>query len=230
MRDWIAFWNSPHSIYVNDRHFDVHYRTIANFIASHVPSPSATVVDFGCGEALHADRVAAVAGRVILCEAASNVRDALSTRFARNPTIEVRAPEQVAALADGSVDLAVMISVVQYLDAREFDDVLALFRRLLPPGGLLIVGDVIPPDVSPFADAVALLRYGAAEGFLGAAVWGLVRTIFSPYSRLRSKVGLSLYSEEAMLKKLAAAGFTASQAPKNVGPNPARSTFLARRG
>src|SRR5215831_14685846 len=114
MRDWIAFWNSPHSIYVNGRHSDVHYRTIADFIARHVPSPTATVVDFGCGEALHADRVAAVARRVILCEAAPNVRDALSARFASNPKIEARSPEQVTALGDGSVDLAVMISVVQY--------------------------------------------------------------------------------------------------------------------
>jgi len=230
MRDWIAFWNSPHSIYVNGRHFDVHYRTIADFIARHVSSPTTTVVDFGCGEALHADRVAAVAGRVILCEAPPKVRAALSARFSSNSRIEVRSPEQVTALGDGSVGLAVMISVVQYLDEREFDDVLALFHRLLPPGGLLIVGDVIPPGVSPFADAVALLRYGAAEGFLGAAIWGLVRTVFSPYSRLRSKVGLSLYTEDAMLKKLAAAGFAGTRAPKNVGPNPARTTFLARRG
>ena len=29
MGDWIAFWDSEHSIYVNARHRDVHYRTIA---------------------------------------------------------------------------------------------------------------------------------------------------------------------------------------------------------
>jgi len=229
MRDWIAFWDSNHSIYVNAQHFDVHYRTIADFIAGHVPSPSATVLDYGCGEALHADRVAAAAGRLILGEAAAKVRAALTARFKDNAKIEVRSPEEIATRPDGSIDLAVMISVVQYLDAQEFDAVLALFRRLLKPNGLLIIGDVVPPAVSPMGDTVALLRYGAANGFLGAALWGLVRTIFSPYSRLRSKLGLSLYSEAQMLQKLAAAGFAAARARANVGPNPARMTFLARR-
>ena len=63
MRDWISFWDSHHSIYVNARHFDVHYRTIADMIVRHLPSPDAVVLDFGCGEALHADRVAALIRR-----------------------------------------------------------------------------------------------------------------------------------------------------------------------
>ena len=50
MRDWISFWDSDHSIYVNARHFDVHYRTIADMIVRHVPSPDAVVLDFGCGD------------------------------------------------------------------------------------------------------------------------------------------------------------------------------------
>ncbi len=57
MGDWIAFWDSEHSIYVNARHRDVHYRLIAEHIREHVP-PGATVLDYGCGEALHADIVA----------------------------------------------------------------------------------------------------------------------------------------------------------------------------
>ena len=44
MGDWIAFWDSQHSIYVNARHRDVLYRAIAQDIRAHVPvgvSPSA---------------------------------------------------------------------------------------------------------------------------------------------------------------------------------------------
>src|SRR5215470_14769390 len=58
MGDWIAFWDSEHSIYVNARHRDVHYRTIAQDIRARLP-PGAAVLDYGCGEALHADLVAA---------------------------------------------------------------------------------------------------------------------------------------------------------------------------
>src|SRR5262245_55571619 len=141
MGDWIAFWNSDHSIYVNARHRDVHYRNVAQDIAAQVPA-GAAVLDYGCGEALHADIVAAKASRLILCEAAPKVRAGLAARFADNRKIEVRTPEEVAALADGSLDAAVLHSVAQYLTRAELTALLALFHRLLRPSGALIVGDV----------------------------------------------------------------------------------------
>ena len=228
MRDWISFWNSDHSIYVNARHRDVHYRTIADMIVSHVASPDAVVLDFGCGEALRADRIAAACRRLILVEAATKVRASLAARFKDEPHIEVRDPSEFEAFPDRSADLVVMHSVVQYLKSAQFSALLVLFRRLLRPGGLLLIGDVIPPHVSPFADALALLKYGAFNGFFFAAIGGLMRTAMSDYTKLRSTLGLTLYTEAEMLQRLAAAGFTATRAKANVGPNPARMTFLAR--
>jgi hypothetical protein len=87
---------------------------------------------------------------------------------------------------------------------------------------------VIPPNQSIFADAMALMRFAAAHGFLGAAIVGLVRTALSDYTRLRNTLGLSLYDEQAMLRKLAAAGFAAERRPANIGHNQARMTILAR--
>src|SRR3954470_19540057 len=66
--DWRSFWDGAHSIYVNAHHKDVHYRAIAEQIAAFVPGPNTRVLDFGCGEALHADLVAAVAGEVMLSD------------------------------------------------------------------------------------------------------------------------------------------------------------------
>ena len=37
MQDWVSYWDSDHPIYVNARHFDVHYRTIAADIVYHFP-------------------------------------------------------------------------------------------------------------------------------------------------------------------------------------------------
>ena len=230
MRDWISFWNSPHSIYVNARHSDVHYRAIADLFLRHVPSPDAVVLDFGCGDALDADRIAAACRRLILVDAAATVRAGLAARFAGRPSIEVRAPATLGELPDRSIDLVVMNSVAQYLTSAEFSALLVLFRRLLRPGSLLLIGDVIPPQVSAFADAVALLNYGAANGFLFAAIGGLLRTAVSDYTKLRSRIGVTLYTEAEMLQRLEAAGFTATRAKANVGPNPARMTFLARSG
>jgi SAM-dependent methyltransferase len=228
MADWITFWDTPHSIYVNARHRDVHYRIIAEDLLGFVPSPQAVVVDYGCGEALHADMVAAAAGRLILVEVAAGVVASLRAHFAGNPKIEVWTPDELAACPEASVDLIVLHSVAQYLTGDVLDTLLARFRRLLRPDGRLVVGDVIPPNQSIFADAMALMRFAAAHGFLGAAIVGLVRTALSDYTRLRNTLGLSLYDEQAMLRKLAAAGFAAERRPANIGHNQARMTILAR--
>jgi SAM-dependent methyltransferase len=228
MREWVAFWNSENSIYVSARHRDVHYRRIADDLVAYVPGPAATVLDYGCGEALHADRVAAAAARLILSDAAPNVRAALASRFAGSSSIEVRTPEEVAALADGSIDLVTMVSVAQYLAPDELDDLLAQFRRLLAPRGRLVIADVVPPSASPLIDAAALLRFAWAHGFLASAILGLARTAFSDYRRLRGAIGLALYDEAAMAAKLAAAGYSASRASHNVGHNQARMTFVAQ--
>jgi SAM-dependent methyltransferase len=228
MGEWIAFWNSEHSIYVNARHRDVHYRVIARDISALVPARGC-VLDYGCGEALHADLIVAVARELTLCEAAPAVRAALSQRFDAHPQVHALSPDEVAALPAGSFDAIVMHSVAQYLAPQEFDALLAEFHRLLGRDGLLILGDIIPPYVSAATDAMALLRFAAANGFLGAAIVGLARTLASEYWRLRSRLGLTRYSEAAMIEKLSGMGYRAHRATANIGHNPARMTFLARR-
>jgi SAM-dependent methyltransferase len=224
---WLAFWDTSHPIYVNARHKDVHYRLIAQAIAHLVPGPAARVLDYGSGEALHAYLVAAVAGEVLLCEGAPGVRAGLAARFAGNPKIRVVAPGDIERLPDGSLDLILLHSVAQYLTADEANALFKLFRRLLRADAALVVSDVIPSNVPAVTDAVALLRFGAANGFLFAALGGLVRTRLSDYWRLRTRLGLSRYGEAAMIEKLAAAGFAARRAPENIGHNQARMAFIA---
>jgi SAM-dependent methyltransferase len=229
VRDWTEFWDQPHSIYVNARHFDVHYRDIAQGIIALLPGPNARVLDYGCGEATHADLVAADATELVLCEAAPSVRAKLARRFADISNIRVLAPDQVERLPDGSVDLLVANSLVQYIVPAELDRLLAVWRRLLAPSGVLIVADVIRPGVGVVTDTVALLRYAARNGFLLAAIIGVARTVFSGYRRLRAELGISCYDEAEFLRKLAAAGFSAERLPVNLEHNPARMTFRARR-
>ena len=56
------------------------------------------MLDYGCGEALSADRVAEPVARLILCEPAPNVRVMLGARFAGNDKIAVRKPEDIAMM------------------------------------------------------------------------------------------------------------------------------------
>jgi SAM-dependent methyltransferase len=228
MASWREFWDGAHSIYVSDRHKDVHYRDVAEQIAAFVPGAQASVLDHGSGEAIHAEIVATVARDVLLCDAAASVRAATAARFAANPRIKVIAPEDVERLPDAALDLIFANSLVQYLTAAELDQLLALWRRLLAPGGVLIVADVIPPHVGALSDGFALMRYAAANGFLGAALVGLARTALSRYRRLRSELGIARYGEAEFLNKLRAAGFNAERLPRNVEHNPARMTFRAR--
>ena len=223
---WTEFWDSKHSIYVNARHEAAHFRRIADDIRPYAPERG-VMLDYGCGEALSADRVADAAARLILCEQAPNVRVMLGARFAGNDKIAVRKPEDVAMMPAGSMDAIVMHSVTQYLRGRDLDALLAMFRRLLKPGGLLVLGDVIPHKLTAIEDAQALLRFGRQEGFFGAAFKGLIRTYFSDYRRLRKSLGLTRYDAPEMTAKLEAAGFSVELAPTNIGHNDQRMTFVA---
>jgi SAM-dependent methyltransferase len=156
------------------------------------------------------------------------VRAGLAARFAGDTNIRVLAPDEVAKLPDASFDFIVLHSVAQYLAAEETTKLLAQFHRLLKSDGLLLISDILPVEVPASTDAIALLRFGAAKGFFMSAVAGLGRTLLSDYWRLRSRFGLTRFSEAAMLQKLAEAGFAGQRVTKNIGHNQARMAFLAR--
>jgi ubiquinone/menaquinone biosynthesis C-methylase UbiE len=228
MDDWIDYYDSTHTIYASRLHRDLHFQVIARDIIGYISSSDAVVLDYACGEALSAGRVAEACGKLILAEPAPGVRGRLIARFAPNTKIRVRSLDDLRNLAEKSVDLVVMNSVAQYLTPNELAAALAVIRRLLKPGGRLILGDILRPEVGMARDVVALLRFAATHGFLKDALIGLVSTALSDYRQLRSRVGLQRYSETEMVAKLAASGFTASRAPFNIGHNPWRMTFVAR--
>jgi SAM-dependent methyltransferase len=226
--NWVAFWDKPHSIYVNARHLDVHCRDVARGIVALVPGPQARVLDFGCGEATHDDLIADAVAELTLCDAAASVREHLTRRFAGNRKIKVLDPDAVERLPAGALDLIVVNSVTQYLTADELDRWLAIWRRLLAPGGALIIADVIRPDVGLLADAMALMRYAAANGFVLAALWGVAKTAFSSYRKVRARLGIATYREADIVAKIAAQGFAVERLPFNLEHNPSRMTFRAR--
>jgi SAM-dependent methyltransferase len=229
MRSWIEFWDSNHAIYVNNRHKHLHAQHVGRDITRHIRSPNAIVLDHGCGEALYAANIAARCGRLLLCEAAPSVRTKLAARVAGNPKIEVVDPAGVAALPDEALDLVIANSLVQYLRRDELAVLLDAWRRKLKPGGELIVADVIPPEVSRLTDALALLRFACSGGFLGAAIFGLARTAFSDYAKIRAKLGFSMYREEEFLSLLRAHGYEAARIQPNFGHNQTRMTFRGTR-
>ena len=162
MDDWIDYYNSTHTIYASKLHRDLHFQLIAKDIIGYIASPDAVVLDYACGEALSAAKVAEACGQLILAEPAPGVRGRLIARFAPNTKIRVRSLEDVRKMAEKSVDLVVMNSVAQYMTPAELDAAFAVIKRLLRPGGRLVVGDILRPEVGMPRDVIALLQFAAS--------------------------------------------------------------------
>lgn len=228
MDEWIDYYDSTHTIYVSKLHRDRHFAVIARDIVDYIPSPEAVVLDYACGEALSAGRVADSCALLYLAEPAPGVRGRLIARFAPNTRIRVRSLEDVKKMAANSVDLVVMNSVAQYMTPDELDTAFSTIKRILRPSGRFVLGDILRPEVGMPRDVLALLRFASKNGFLRDALIGLISTALSDYRELRTRVGLQRYSEEEMAGKLAKYGFSATRALQNIGHNPWRMTFIAR--
>ena len=198
MDEWIDYYDSTHTIYASKLHRDLHFRIIARDIIGFISSPDAVVLDYACGEALSAAKVADACGKLYLAEPAPGVRGRLIARFAPNTKIRVRSLDDLRKMEEKSIDLAVMNSVAQYMTPEELDAAFAVIRRLLKPTGRLVVGDILRPEVGMGRDVLALLKFARANGFLKDALYGLA----SPRCRIPAialRIGLHRYSEAEMV-------------------------------
>jgi len=225
---WIAYWNAEPTVYVSDRHRQVHYETVARDIVGVLPGQTARVVDYGCGDALSASLVADRCAHLYLCDGAEAVRARLAERYAGRLNVGIISPQQFEQLPDGGVDLIVVNSVVQYLSMLELQRLLTIARRQLRPDGALLLADIVPPGVGPLTDAAALLRFAGAHGLLLSACAGLVRSFFSSYRRTRREYGLLRFDEGQIIDLLERSGFRAQRHYPNLGHNQKRMALLAR--
>lgn len=228
-QSWKEFWAKPNKIYVNDRHLAAHCRFVADALLSAIERPGLRVLDFGCGDALDAARVAAACEKLHLFDASPTVRERLAARFAGVPGIAVLDAEQLEDLPDGTIDLIFLSSVLQYVDPGEIDAFLARLARRLAPGGKLVIADIIPPDVGVIHDTASLLAFAARERFFFAAVAGLAAIFFSGYLRLRHAAKLAKYEDADILAKIAAAGLQGRRLARNLGEHKWRRTYEARK-
>ncbi len=65
MDEWIDYYNSTHTIYASKLHRDLHFQVIARDIIGYISSPDAVVLDYACGEALSAAKVADACGKAL---------------------------------------------------------------------------------------------------------------------------------------------------------------------
>jgi SAM-dependent methyltransferase len=230
MKSWLDFWNAPNAIYVSARHQRAHYAKLLSGIRDFVPaSGEATVLDWGCGDALAANDLAQACRTLLLYDRADTTRRRLVSSFANDPKIRVLNDADLDAGVPASIDLIVVNSVVQYLSRQQFADALQLFHRLLKPDGKLLLGDIIEPVTPLQGHVTTFLRFARQNGFFIAAVFGLGRNLISPYRQLRRDVGYACYSESEMLGLLNTRGLVGERLMSNIAVSQLRSSYLVRK-
>lgn len=228
--NWRDFFDGEHAIYVSQRHKLLHAKIVGRDILALIPHKRAHVLDHGCGEALYAEKLAAACERLYLCDSGPTLRAQLTARLVNRPNVSVLAPETVEiGVPDESLDLVTVISLAQYLRKEEMSELMELWLAKLKPGGILVLGDIIPPDVSAGTDVRALLSFAFRGGFLLAALAGLAKTALSDYRKIRSTLGLTTWTPSELDAALHRAGFSAVRRRDNIGHNPARMTFVAQK-
>jgi hypothetical protein len=208
MTTWKEFWNQDNSVYVSERHMRSHFTAVARDILTILPKKRPlALLDWGCGEALEAGAFVDEGITLLLHDPVPRTHRRISERFKGNPRITVLTEDGVAALPEGSVDVILINSVLQYVPKEDFAGRLPLFHRLLSKEGALILADIVPVESSIFQDVFELLKAGWQNGFLIDAAVGMARTFFSSYRSIRKTEGFSAYSEPEILSLLNEHGF-----------------------
>ena len=227
MDDWIDYYDSTHTIYASRLHRDLHFQLIAKDIIGYIPSPDAVVLDYACGEALSAARVADACGKLYLAEPAPGVRGRLIRGCAQHQDQGALAgrPAKDGRKIDRSRghELGRPIYDAGRAGSGVRHDAAAVEARRQAGGGRY------PAPRGRHAQGrarIVALRGDPRlpEGRPDRA--GLDRAVGLP--AIARKAGLQRYSETEMAAKLAASGFSASRAHVNIGHNPWRMTFVAR--
>lgn len=229
MKSWLDYWNAPNKIYVNSRHQRAHYEIVFASLEPYLPTaPGSFILDWGCGDALAAARMAAH-GDVLLFDGAPNTRDRLRDRYRYHPHVKVVDEAGLSNIPPGSVDLILVISVLQYLNESQLQEAFAVFRRLLKDDGRLLIGDVIDPATSTYAHVRSFLTFALRGGFFLAALGGLAMTFLSPYRQLERDAGFRQFSPPEFLAWLDRNGFAGERLVRNVSVSQLRASYLARK-
>jgi predicted TPR repeat methyltransferase len=228
MDSWLSYWNAPNKIYVSERHKRLHYDVVFAGIAPHLPN-GGVVLDWGCGDALAADRIAERCSMVFLYDAAESVRARLRRRYDSHARIQILEKYRLDELAGDSIDLIMVNSVIQYLSEEQLNEALVLFNHLVKSSGTFLLGDVINPGSGNSRHVTTFLRFAWQNGFFLSAIGGLAQTFISPYRNLQREVGFATFTREQILGKLAAHGFAPEKLARNIGISRKRSSYLARK-
>ncbi|MGQ3012467.1 MAG: class I SAM-dependent methyltransferase [Flavobacteriales bacterium] len=117
-----------------------------NWLCRHLPSlQDKTVLDIGCGNGALLKELAPKVRQGIGVDVSAGILEKAAQMHAQNPNIAFhRLQGPVLPLADQSVDIAVSLLSFRYLD---WDPLMAELKRVLKPGGRILIVDMITVPV-----------------------------------------------------------------------------------
>jgi len=212
--EWLAYWEK-----IEDKQevFRAEARDHIARLRRLVPVDSSTrALDFGCGFGFAAEQLAPHVASVALWDGAANVRRRARARVAWLPNVEmVDLSDPNAAMTAAAYDLICVHSVVQYMSEPELRAWLQRWRRMLRPGGRLVLSDLIQPGASSARELLGYLRFSAGAGFLGDALIGGMRE-FASYFGARTSRPLMPVDEPRLAQWAAQAGLRVAWLPENL--------------
>lgn len=118
------------------------------------PTPGDVIADIGCGNGLltlELARTLGGEGNVVGIDPSEDMRNAAVTRCADCPNVEILSGTVTDLPLDtASADKAVSLQVFEYLD--DLPGAVAEIKRILKPGGKLVVGDMHWDTITWFSD------------------------------------------------------------------------------
>ncbi|HEX8246442.1 MAG TPA: metalloregulator ArsR/SmtB family transcription factor [Longimicrobium sp.] len=123
--------------------------------------PAWTVGDLGCGTGQVSESLAPFVRRLVAVDSSAAMLGAARKRLAGVENVEVRAGElEALPVGDGELDAALLFLVLHYVP--EPAAALAEARRVLRPGGVLLVVDMAPHDREEYRQAMGHVWLGFA--------------------------------------------------------------------
>jgi 2-polyprenyl-3-methyl-5-hydroxy-6-metoxy-1,4-benzoquinol methylase len=223
--EWAEYWDG-----IDDRQ-----RVFAAEAADHVrrvqellaPADSDVMLDFGCGFGFVGRRLARVVRHVDLWDGSAGVRWRALRRTAHMDNVGYLDLDDPAADPVGKYDLITAHSVLQYMNEAQIVDWLRRWRRMLRPGGRVVVSDLIAAQQSPVGEVLRYLRFALANGFVLNALVGGVKESARYFGARRNRA-LTPLPQSTMARLAASAGFTLEPLAANLSYRRSRWTAVLR--
>ena len=220
VRSWQVYWESLSDSQQLFREQSEEY--LRNLDIMLRIDPRARVLDFGCGFGHVAEMLSSRVEELFLWDASANMRSHARLKLDGQRNIKfLDLSDPKTPPHDLRFDLILVNSVVQYMTLDEFSTWLLRWRKMLAPGGRIVVSDLIPPDYQAIWDIVDLLRLSVRRGFLVRAIWQALGEIWR-YRSTRRAQPLSRIGREELSERGRAVGLAFSCLPSNL-------TFFTRR-